>query len=102
MVTLCCAAGAVLHLFTTGQGNIIGNPIVPVIKITANPKTAATMSEHIDLDVSGTIRLDETLDQAGDRLIDMIADETVAEDSEKLMAFLAGKGHPALTMDPMF
>jgi (2R)-sulfolactate sulfo-lyase subunit beta len=71
-VTLFAAGGAAVHLFTTGQGNIIGNPIVPVIKITANPNTAATMSEHIDLDVSGTIRLDETLDQAGDRLIDMI------------------------------
>jgi (2R)-sulfolactate sulfo-lyase subunit beta len=71
-VTLFAAGGAAVHLFTTGQGNIIGNPIVPVIKITANPRTAATMSEHIDLDVSGTIRLDETLDQAGDRLIDMI------------------------------
>ena len=71
-VTLFAAGGAAVHLFTTGQGNIIGNPIVPVIKITANPKTAVTMSEHIDLDVSGTIRLDETLDQAGGRLIDMI------------------------------
>ncbi len=71
-VTLFAAGGAGVHLFTTGQGNIIGNPVVPVIKITANPKTAATMSEHIDLDVSGTIRLDETLDQAADRLVDMI------------------------------
>ena len=35
-------------------------------------------------------------------LIDKIADETVAEDSDKLMAFLTEKGHPALTMDPMF
>jgi acetyl-CoA synthase len=35
-------------------------------------------------------------------LIDKIADESVAEDSEKLMAYLAEKGHPALTMDPMF
>src|SRR6266571_6824520 len=32
-VTLFAAAGAVLHMFTTGQGNIIGNPIVPVLKI---------------------------------------------------------------------
>jgi acetyl-CoA synthase len=30
------------------------------------------------------------------------ADETIAEDSEKLMVFLTEKGHPALTMDPMF
>jgi (2R)-sulfolactate sulfo-lyase subunit beta len=71
-VTLFAAGGAAVHLFTTGQGNIIGNPIVPVIKITANPKTAASMEEHIDLDVSATIRLEETLAEAGERLIDMI------------------------------
>lgn len=35
-------------------------------------------------------------------LMDKIADETIAEDSEKLLAFLTEKGHPALTMDPMF
>jgi len=39
----------VLHLFITGQGNIVGNPIVPVVKITANPKTATQMAEHIDV-----------------------------------------------------
>jgi len=26
----------------------------------------------------------------------------VAEDSDKMMEFLTAKGHPALTMDPMF
>ncbi|RJQ54621.1 MAG: CO dehydrogenase/CO-methylating acetyl-CoA synthase complex subunit beta [Nitrospiraceae bacterium] len=35
-------------------------------------------------------------------LLDKIADETVGEDSEKIMEFLAGVGHPALEMDPMF
>jgi (2R)-sulfolactate sulfo-lyase subunit beta len=43
-VTLFAAAGAVVHIFTTGQGNIIGNPIVPVIKVSANPKTVSTIS----------------------------------------------------------
>jgi len=71
-VTLFAAGGAAVHLFTTGQGNIIGNPIVPVIKLTANPRTVAGMEEHIDLDVSGTIRLEETLAEAGERLIDLI------------------------------
>ena len=71
-VTLFAAGGAAVHLFTTGQGNIIGNPIVPVIKLTANPRTAAGMEEHIDLDVSATIRLEETLAEAGERLIDLI------------------------------
>ena len=65
-VTLFAAGGAALHLFTTGQGNIIGNPIVPVLKLTANPKTARTMSEHIDLDVSPLITADMTLDEAAD------------------------------------
>ena len=71
-VTLQAAAGFVVHLFPTGQGNVIGNPIEPVIKLTANPKTARTMAEHIDLDVSGLLRREMTLDQAGDRLIDIM------------------------------
>lgn len=55
MVTLCAAAGFVVHFFPTGQGNVIGNPILPVIKLTANPRTVRTMSEHIDVDVSGLL-----------------------------------------------
>ena len=66
------AGGAVIHTFPTGQGNVIGNPIVPVIKITANPRTIRTMSEHIDVDVSGILRRETTIDEAGDQLIDMI------------------------------
>ncbi|MEM4066726.1 MAG: UxaA family hydrolase [Candidatus Micrarchaeaceae archaeon] len=69
-VTLFSAAGAVVHLFTTGQGNIVGNPIMPVIKITANPNTAKTMSEHIDLDISGLLRFEFDLKEAGNRLYD--------------------------------
>jgi (2R)-sulfolactate sulfo-lyase subunit beta len=71
-VTLWAASGAVVHLFPTGQGNIVGNPIVPVIKICANPLTCRTMSEHIDLDVSAILTGEMTLDQAGDELIKMI------------------------------
>jgi (2R)-sulfolactate sulfo-lyase subunit beta len=71
-ITLQAAAGFVVHLFPTGQGNVIGNPIEPVIKLTANPKTARTMVEHIDLDVSGILRRELTLDKAGDQLIDMV------------------------------
>ncbi len=71
-VTLMAAGGWVVHTFPTGQGNIIGNPIVPVIKISANPKTLRTMPEHIDVDVTGILRREQTLDMAGDALIDMI------------------------------
>jgi (2R)-sulfolactate sulfo-lyase subunit beta len=65
-ITLFVAGGAALHLFTTGQGNIIGNPIVPVLKLTANQRTAATMPEHVDLDVSRIITEDMSLDEAAD------------------------------------
>ncbi|HWF93569.1 MAG TPA: UxaA family hydrolase [Xanthobacteraceae bacterium] len=71
-VTLMGAAGYVVHTFPTGQGNVIGNPIVPVIKITGNPRTVRTMSEHVDVDVSGILRREMTIPQAGDALIDMV------------------------------
>ena len=71
-VTIMAAGGFVIHTFPTGQGNVIGHPIVPVIKITANPRTIRTMSEHIDVDVSGILRREMTIDQAGDVLIEMI------------------------------
>ena len=73
MVTLCCAAGSVVHLFTTGQGNIIGNPITPVLKLSANPLTVETMSEHIDVDVSGLLKLEINLDQAADATMEAMA-----------------------------
>jgi len=71
-VTLWAASGAVVHLFPTGQGNIIGNPIEPVIKLSGNPLTCRTMSEHIDLDVSAILRGEMTVDEAGDKLIEVI------------------------------
>jgi (2R)-sulfolactate sulfo-lyase subunit beta len=71
-VTLWAAAGFVAHFFPTGQGNIIGNPIEPVIKLTANPLTIKTMSEHIDYDCSAILRGEMTLDQSGDNLIEVL------------------------------
>ena len=68
-VTLQAAGGFNIHLFPTGQGNIIGNPIEPVVKLTANPLTAVKMSEHIDCDVSKILSREMNLDQAGDELI---------------------------------
>ena len=71
-VTLMAAGGYVIHTFPTGQGNVIGNPIVPVIKISGNPRTVRTMPEHIDVDVSGVLRREMTIPEAGDALIEMI------------------------------
>ncbi|MDF3834045.1 UxaA family hydrolase [Cupriavidus basilensis] len=70
MVTLCAASGYVVHFFPTGQGNVIGNPIVPVIKLCANPRTVRLMSEHMDVDCSGLLQRELTLDQTGDKLLE--------------------------------
>ena len=71
-VTLWAAGGFVAHFFPTGQGNIIGHPIMPVIKLSANPLTCGTMSEHIDFDCSALLRGEITLDEAGDALLEML------------------------------
>ncbi|SEC01372.1 UxaA family hydrolase [Paenibacillus sp. GP183] len=71
-ITLMAAGGAVLHFFPTGQGNIIGNPIEPVIKVSANPNTVNSMSEHIDVDCSGLLSRDINLTQAGDMLMEYL------------------------------
>ena len=72
MVTLCAAAGSVVHFFPTGQGNVIGNPVIPVIKLSANPLTVATMSEHIDVDLSAMLRIEMNLDQAADATLQLL------------------------------
>ena len=71
-VVLMAAAGYVIHTFPTGQGNVVGNPIVPVIKISGNPRTLRTMAEHIDVDVTGVLTREMTIAEAGDALIEMI------------------------------
>jgi (2R)-sulfolactate sulfo-lyase subunit beta len=71
-VTLMAAGGAVIHLFPTGQGNVIGNPVVPVIKVSGNPLTVATMSEHVDLDVSGLLSREIDPTTAGERLLELV------------------------------
>jgi (2R)-sulfolactate sulfo-lyase subunit beta len=71
-ITLMCAGGAVVHFFPTGQGNVVGHPVEPVIKLTANPYTARTMVEHIDLDVSRLLSRELTLEQAGASLLALL------------------------------
>jgi (2R)-sulfolactate sulfo-lyase subunit beta len=72
MVTLLAAAGYVVHFFPTGQGNVIGNPILPVIKLSANPRTVRTMSEHIDYDCTGLLQREKNLDQTGNELLEIM------------------------------
>jgi altronate dehydratase large subunit len=68
------AGGATLVIFTTGRGTPTGNPIAPVIKVTANPQTARKMRENIDFDASTVTLGQETIEQAGERLFKLVID----------------------------
>jgi altronate dehydratase large subunit len=69
-VTGMVGGGAQIVVFTTGLGTPTGNPIAPVIKITGNARTAQTMADNTDVDVSGVLDDTETFEQAAGRLFD--------------------------------
>lgn len=60
--------GAVIHLYPTGQGNVVGHPMEPVIKLSGNPYTVARMNEHIDVDMSRLLSREITRTDAADQL----------------------------------
>lgn len=66
--------GAQVLCFSSGRGNPIGNPLIPVIKVTGNKVTYQAMSDNIDLDTSGVIEGTTTIDALGDELFGMLED----------------------------
>jgi altronate dehydratase large subunit len=62
------ACGCQIIMFSTGVGAVQGFSLVPVIKVTGNRNTACHLQEHIDVDVSGILRGEEALEEAGERL----------------------------------
>jgi len=71
MITLAVAGGSVLHFFTTGQGNVVGHPLVPVVKISPNPKTCEAMKEHIDVPLPDLLWGEISLDVAARRILEV-------------------------------
>lgn len=67
------AGGAQVVVFSTGRGTPVGHPLAPVIKITGNKLTFATMADNMDVDASPIIYGTKTLAQQGDELYAMIA-----------------------------
>ena len=72
-VTAKVAAGCQLIVFTTGRGNPIGNPIAPVMKVTANRDLFRKMNDNLDMDFSAVLHGEKTLaDMAGDVLAEIL------------------------------
>ena len=66
------AGGCQLVVFSTGLGTPTGNAIAPVLRITANGRTAKTMADNIDFDAQATIYGPQSMEELRDRLIDQI------------------------------
>lgn len=65
-------SGATVVLFTTGLGTPTGNPIAPVVKISSNTALAKRMPDIIDVNTGTVIDGEETIEQAGKRILDYI------------------------------
>ncbi|HVI45727.1 MAG TPA: altronate dehydratase family protein [Chitinophaga sp.] len=65
-------SGASIVVFTTGLGTPTGNPIAPVLKVSTNTALYNKMNDIIDLDAGTVISGEETIEQAGERILDLI------------------------------
>lgn len=70
--TALMAAGCQLILFSTGNGNPMGNPVSPVLKVTGNPNTAKVLYATIDVDVSDMITGSTSAQETGERVIQAV------------------------------
>ena len=73
-VTSMAAAGCQAIIFTTGRGTPTGNAIVPVLKVTANEHTYSWMEDNMDVDLSGIIRGEISIEESGAQLLEKIHD----------------------------
>ncbi len=71
-VTSMAAAGCQAIIFTTGRGTPTGNAIVPVLKVTANEHTYSWMEDNMDVDLSGIIRGEVSIEESGAMLLEKI------------------------------
>lgn len=73
-VTGMVAGGAQICVFTTGRGTPIGNPLMPVIKITGNKHTFENMFDNMDLDMSSVISGEKSINECGEIILQEITD----------------------------
>ena len=73
-VTSMVAGGCTVVVCTTGRGTPTGNAIVPVLKVTANRTTYQKMEDNMDVDLSGIIDGELSLEEGGQLLFDEIVE----------------------------
>ena len=71
-VTGMAAGGAQICVFTTGLGTPVGNPILPVIKVTGNPSTFEKMRDNMDINAGAVLEEDMTIHEMGKIIFDEI------------------------------
>jgi (2R)-sulfolactate sulfo-lyase subunit beta len=71
-IALMAAAGFVMNVLPSGYVSHVGDPIVPVLQVNANPATVRASGELIDLDLTDLHRGEIDLVEAGGRLIELI------------------------------
>lgn len=67
-------SGANIVLFTTGLGTPTGNPITPVLKLSTSTALYNKMKDIIDIDTGPIIEGNETIEAAGERVLNYIID----------------------------
>jgi altronate dehydratase large subunit len=72
ILTGLAAAGANVIVFATGRGAPQGFPFVPVLKITGSRTAAEKMSDHIDMNLSAVIEGNDTIPDAGRRVLEEV------------------------------
>ncbi len=65
-------SGANVVLFTTGLGTPTGNPVTPVIKVSSNTPLYNKMNDIIDINTGTIIEGSETIEQAGERILEYV------------------------------
>jgi altronate hydrolase len=65
-------AGASIVLFTTGLGTPTGNPVAPVLKVSSSTKLYNKMPDIIDINTGTIIDGEESIQQAGERILDYV------------------------------
>jgi altronate dehydratase large subunit len=63
-LTALAAGGCQATCFATGSGNPIGHLLMPTVKITANERTALSMPDHLDINLSGAFAALQSFDEA--------------------------------------